>query len=144
MNTVLLHDNYDINSDGHFTVCGHDTTLLAKKYGTPLYVFDEDKMREMCRTYIAQIGKYFDKFKVFFASKALCFKEIYRIAHIPIILSKQSPVNGSSSETITPIMWIILSEAFGYSDNGRSRTSFECAVTRSSPSSENPVMSRVW
>ena len=51
MKTQLLHDNYSINEKGHFTVCGHDTVELAKTYGTPLYVIDEDKVREMCRTY---------------------------------------------------------------------------------------------
>ena len=79
MKTVLLHDNYGINEKGNFTVCGHDTVDLAKKYGTPLYVLDEDKVRSMCRMYNTEVGKHFDKFKVFFASKALSFKEMYRI-----------------------------------------------------------------
>lgn len=79
MKTVLLHDNYGINEKGNFTVCGHDTVELAKKYGTPLYVLDEDKVRSMCRMYITEVGKHFEKFKVFFASKALSFKEMYRI-----------------------------------------------------------------
>ena len=57
MKTVLLHDNYGINADGHFTVCGHDTTLLAKEYGTPLYVLDEDKVRSMCRAYTGAVKK---------------------------------------------------------------------------------------
>lgn len=80
MNTVLLHDNYGINSDGHFTVCGHDTTLLAKEYGTPLYVLDEDKVRSMCRAYTGAVNKHFKKANILFASKALSFKGIYRIA----------------------------------------------------------------
>ena len=33
----------------HFA--GQDTTKLAKEYGTPLYLMDEDKIREKCRAY---------------------------------------------------------------------------------------------
>lgn len=80
MKTVLLHDNYGINDSGHFTVCGHDTVDLAKEYGTPLYVFDETKMRKMCCSYVNAAKKYFKKSNVLFASKALSFKGVYKIA----------------------------------------------------------------
>lgn len=80
MKTVLLHDNYGINSKGHFTICGRDTTLLAKEYGTPLYVLDETKMRKMCSSYVNAAKKYFKKSNILFASKALSFKGVYKIA----------------------------------------------------------------
>ena len=80
MKTVLLHDNYGINDAGHFTVGGYDTTLLAKEYGTPLYVLDEEKMRAMCRRYTENAAKYFKSAKILFASKALSFKGVYKIA----------------------------------------------------------------
>ena len=79
MKTVLLHDNYGINAAGHFTVAGIDTVSLAKEYGTPLYVLDEDKMRSMCEKYRQSAARYFKNAKILFASKALSFKEIYRI-----------------------------------------------------------------
>ncbi len=80
MKTVLLHDNYGINEKGHFTVCGKDTVDLAKEYGTPLYVFDETKMRKMCASYVNAAKKYFKKANILFASKALSFKGVYKIA----------------------------------------------------------------
>ncbi len=80
MKTVLLHDNYGINADGHFTVADTDTVALAKEYGTPLYVLDEDKVRSMCRRYLKSAAENFKSAKILFASKALSFKEIYRIA----------------------------------------------------------------
>ena len=80
MKTVLLHDNYGINAAGHFTVAGIDTVSLAKEYGTPLYVLDEDKVRSMCEKYRQGAARYFKNAKILFASKALSFKEIYRIA----------------------------------------------------------------
>ena len=80
MKTQLLHDNYSINEKGHFTVCGHDTVELARDFGTPLYVIDEDKVREMCRTYKRAVQKNFDDADILYASKALSFKGMYKIA----------------------------------------------------------------
>lgn len=80
MNTILLQDNYSINEKGNFTICGHDTVLLAEKFGTPLYVIDEDKVRQMCRTYKNAVEKHFDNGDVLYASKALSFKGMYKIA----------------------------------------------------------------
>ncbi len=80
MNTILLHDNYSVNEKGHFTVCGHDTVSLAERFGTPLYVIDEDKVREMCRTYKKAAADNFDNFDILYASKALSFKGMYKIA----------------------------------------------------------------
>ena len=81
MKTQLLHNNYSINEKGHFAVCGQDTVELAEKYGTPLYVVDEDKVREMCRTYKSAAKKYFDNTDILYASKALSFKGMYVIAN---------------------------------------------------------------
>ncbi|MBP5245534.1 MAG: diaminopimelate decarboxylase [Clostridia bacterium] len=80
MKTVLLHDNYGINEEGHFTVCGYDTVKLAKEYGTPLYLLDADKVRKMAGIYTECAKKYFKNAKILFASKALSFKKIYKLA----------------------------------------------------------------
>ena len=80
MKTVLLHDNYGINGEGHFTVCGYDTVKLAKEYGTPLYLLDADKVRKMAGIYTECAKKYFKNAKILFASKALSFKKIYKLA----------------------------------------------------------------
>ena len=48
---MILHKHFDVNQEGHLTVGGMDTTLLAEKYGTPLYLIDENALREQCRIY---------------------------------------------------------------------------------------------
>lgn len=54
---------------------------LAKKYGTPLYLMDENKIRANINTYKAALKKYFgDDSLVLYASKACSFKYIYKIA----------------------------------------------------------------
>ncbi|MDD1714209.1 MAG: diaminopimelate decarboxylase, partial [Methanoregulaceae archaeon] len=37
--------------DGHLWIGRHDTVALAEKYGTPLYVTDEDRILENYRAY---------------------------------------------------------------------------------------------
>lgn len=62
----------------HFA--GQDTTKLAQKYGTPLYLMDEDKIREKCRAYKHAFEKHFGpSSQPLYASKACCFKRIYEI-----------------------------------------------------------------
>lgn len=53
---------------------------LARQYGTPLYLMDEDKIRENCRVYAAAFQKHFgDRARPLYASKANSFKRIYEI-----------------------------------------------------------------
>ena len=59
---------------------GQDTVELAEKYGTPVYLMDEDKIREKCRAYKAAFSKYFDERAIpLYASKANSFKRLYEI-----------------------------------------------------------------
>ena len=76
----MLHPSYAINSEGHFTLGGADTVSLAQKYATPLYLLDENEIIRRCRLYRDAVKRYFsDKSAIYYASKALSFKEIYRI-----------------------------------------------------------------
>lgn len=66
--------------DNHLFFAGQDTVGLAKQYGTPLYLLDEEKIREKCRMYKEAFAKYFDEnAKPLYASKANSFKRIYEI-----------------------------------------------------------------
>ena len=75
-------DNLSINENNHLTIRNHDTVELAKEFGTPLYVLDEDLMRKNCREYKNAIDKYYDgNGLVLFASKALCTMYTSRLVH---------------------------------------------------------------
>lgn len=69
----------DINSDGHLTIGGVDTVELAKEFGTPLYVMDEETVRTACRSFKESIDKNYGKGVPLYASKAFSCKEVYRI-----------------------------------------------------------------
>lgn len=77
----MLHSNLSVNEQGNLVFAGVDTITLAKKYGTPLFVMDEERIRSNMRTYIAAMKKHFGEgSRPLFASKALCVKRIYEIA----------------------------------------------------------------
>ena len=76
----LLCGNVNVSESGELLFAGMSTTELAKKYKTPLYLIDEDRIRERCRTYLSAVKDFLgDKGHVLYASKALSFKRIYEI-----------------------------------------------------------------
>ena len=76
----MLYDNISVNEKGHLTFAGYDTVELAAKYGTPLYLMDENKIRARVREYKTAMQNCFPEGSVpEFASKAFCCKQIYRI-----------------------------------------------------------------
>ena len=78
---MILYDHIQINDAGHLTIGELDTVELAKEFGTPAYIIDEDVVRERCRTYKNAVQKHFgDQSYPLYASKALCFAQMYRIA----------------------------------------------------------------
>ena len=78
---MQICNNIGTNEKGILTFAGRDTLELAQKYGTPLYLMDEDKIREKMRTYKNAMSKYFGNGSApIYASKAASFKRIYGIA----------------------------------------------------------------
>ena len=76
----MICDNISVNEKGHLCFAGFDTVDLAEKYGTPLYLMDENKIRQHVRVYKTAMAKYFPEgSRPEFASKAFSCKQIYRI-----------------------------------------------------------------
>ena len=44
----MICDNLTV-SNGRLLFAGQDTVELARQYGTPLYLMDEDRIRANCR-----------------------------------------------------------------------------------------------
>lgn len=75
----MLMEGQGINALNHLTIGGCDSVELCEKYGTPLYVIDENVVREHCRLYKNSIDEFYNgNGLVFFASKALCNLEMIR------------------------------------------------------------------
>lgn len=75
----MICDNIEARgSDLYFG--GQNVNELAAKYGTPLYIMDEDKIRANCRAYTEAFKANFGKnSRPLYASKANSFKRIYKI-----------------------------------------------------------------
>ena len=78
----MLCSNIGINEAGHLTFAGADTVRLAAHYKTPLYLMDEDRIRENCRIYKTAMKQALgDGSFPLYASKAASFKRMYTIMH---------------------------------------------------------------
>ncbi len=76
----MLSENISRDPDGTLRFAGHSVTELAARYGTPLYLFDEERIRANCRMYKEAFRKHFGPGSLpLYASKAASFKEMYRI-----------------------------------------------------------------
>ena len=76
---ILEHLGIENNN---LTIGGVDTVELAKEYGTPLYVLDENTIRKSCRAYVESMEKYYGgNGRILFASKAMCVSELCRIVN---------------------------------------------------------------
>lgn len=76
----MLSDNIAVLENGNLSFAGRDIEELAKKYGTPLFLLDENKIREKCRMYREVFQKCFSqKSKPLYASKANSFQYLYKV-----------------------------------------------------------------
>ena len=76
----FICENISRDESGELCFAGMPVTPLAEKYGTPLYLYDEERIRKMCRTYLGATKEAFGtKAKVLYASKAASFRRLYEI-----------------------------------------------------------------
>ncbi len=78
---TMICENLTVDARGHLNFAGQDTVSLAKEYGTPLYLMDEDRLRHNCRIYTEAFRKNFVPGSlVLYASKANAFKRMLALA----------------------------------------------------------------
>lgn len=79
-NKEMICENLSRNENGELCFSGMPLSPLAEKYGTPLYLYDEARVRHNCRTYLSAVREGFGSdARVMYASKAASFKQLYRI-----------------------------------------------------------------
>ena len=76
----MICENLNVSDDGTLLFGGRDTTEMIKKYGSPLFLMDEERLRHNCRVYVDAIKQNFGEHGLaLYASKAASFKRIYEI-----------------------------------------------------------------
>ena len=74
-----MNFNLKTNEKGNLSIGGKDALKLAEEYGTPLYVLDEDRIRDNYRRIYEAFSTNYDDFKVFYACKANTNLAVMRI-----------------------------------------------------------------
>ncbi len=59
-----------VNATGRLEVAGCDVVELATEFGTPLFIYDEQEIRDRCRAYMEAFSTRSSNFEVIYASKA--------------------------------------------------------------------------
>ena len=72
----LLPETSAVGESGNLTIGGCDTVELAREFGTPLFVYDEEHLRARCREAVAAFGAH-----ATYASKAFLCRAMARLAH---------------------------------------------------------------
>lgn len=67
------------NEKGHLQIGGCDTVELAKEFGTPLFVMDEECIRKKCKEFYQSFIEKYGNSQVVYASKAFLTLAIARI-----------------------------------------------------------------
>ena len=68
-----------INDEDHLSIGGCDVVELAEDYGTPLYIFDEVTLRDMCAQFRDEFAARYPHSQVLYASKAYINPALARI-----------------------------------------------------------------
>ena len=66
-------------SDDRLTLGGCSADELAAEFGTPLYVFDEATLRQVCREFVGEFGSRYVDSQVLYASKAFINPALARL-----------------------------------------------------------------
>lgn len=80
-NANLFPYTAEVDARGRLSLGGCDTLDLAADFGTPLYVFDEDTLRGMCREFVGGFRSRYADSSVIYACKAFINVGLARLMH---------------------------------------------------------------
>ena len=75
----LLPISAGLTPGGHLALGGCDTVELARRFGTPLYVYDAETLRAQCRGYVQAFSDEYPESTVLYASKAYLSRPFARL-----------------------------------------------------------------
>ena len=77
--SFMICDNLS-TVNGRLCLNGRDVCSLAEEFGTPLYLMDEDRIRQNCRTYFTAMKNFFGESALpLYAGKACSFTRLIRV-----------------------------------------------------------------
>ncbi len=121
---MKYRDTLKINEQGHLAIGGADCVALAEKYGTPLYVMDEEHIRTVCRGYKKLLDTRYANSRILYASKAFAALAVYGIVHSEGLGADVV----SGGELYTALKGGMPAEEIYFHGNNKSRDELEFAV----------------
>lgn len=113
-----------INPEGHLVVGGCDTVELAREFGTPLLVLDEQVIRSNCQQYRSAFKKFYPQGQVVYAAKAFMCTAMCRIVEQEGLFLDVA----SGGELYTAIQAQFSPEKIFFHGNNKSREELEEAI----------------
>lgn len=121
---VCMHEMRKVNDNGHLTIGNLDTVYLAEKYGTPLFVYDVERIRKNARLFVDTFKKLNVKAQVAYASKAFSSIAMLQVARQEAL----SLDVVSEGELYTALQAAFPVEKIHMHGNNKSRKELEMAV----------------
>ena len=78
---TVFPDTAEVTPQGRLVIGGCDTLELASEYGTPVYLLDEDTLRDRCRSFVREFQRRHPASRVSYACKAYVNPALARIFH---------------------------------------------------------------
>ena len=75
----VFPDTAQVDDNGHLVLGGCDTADLASRFGTPLYIYDEETLRGRCRVFVEEFRSRYLNTTVVYAGKAYINPALARI-----------------------------------------------------------------
>ena len=66
----LFPDKTSVNKNGKLEINNNDLTDLVKEFGSPLYIYDENTIRNVAKNYLNNFKSYYENVHVSYSSKA--------------------------------------------------------------------------
>ena len=80
-NASLFPITAQVNDEDHLVLGGCDAVELVAQFGTPLYVFDEATLRDMCRQFLGEFTGRYANTRVVYAAKAFINPALARLVN---------------------------------------------------------------
>jgi len=120
----VLPSTATTNPAGHLVIGGCDTVDLAERFGTPLYVYDEETVRSRCREYVKAFSSRLKRTEVMYASKAFS-----TVAMCQLVTSEGLSIDVSTAgELHTAITAKVPGEKIYMHGNNKTRQELEMAL----------------
>lgn len=124
MDSMYLYGTSKVNEQGHLEIGGIDTIKLAEKYGTPLYIYDVNLIRERARGFKQTFDRLGVPSQVAYASKAFS-----SIAMIQLVEEEGLSLDVvSSGELFTALSAGFPPERIHFHGNNKSIDELEMAI----------------